>query len=211
MSAPSKVHVGQLVKIQSDKGLTSTSEQNRTPGKATCRREAKGKGYRATTQVNVLSPEITIVSDADTVHKGGRQNSQIRCGEELRDRRGLRQLHGIKWATWELGRPDVFLRKVCYDKSGNDEELQMIHRESDKSIVAMKQSNVCGAKGLTGNRGTEETSSRFKTGKRKVTESESVTCLVRGKEVLLKSWMRENCTSSSVRGFVVSSNYWRWL
>jgi len=30
--------------------------------------EAKGMGYRAATQVKVSSPEITIVTEADTVH-----------------------------------------------------------------------------------------------------------------------------------------------
>jgi len=64
---PSKIHTIQLVKIQPDESLTNTSELNLTPGRATCRREAKGMEYWASTQVKVLSPEIFIVSDADAV------------------------------------------------------------------------------------------------------------------------------------------------
>jgi len=204
--APSEAHVEKLVKIQPDKGLTSKSELNLTSGRVTYRREAKGRGYWATTQVNVLSPEIIIVSDADTVHKGGRQNSQIRYGKELRDRRGLRQLHGIKRTMWELGRPDVFLRKVCYDKSEKGKELQMIHRESDKFIVAKKQSNICGAKGLTvkslGKRTHLPDTELDKRCQQNFTDNSLM------RKVLLKSRVREICTHGSVRGFVVSSRRW---
>ncbi|MEW6687377.1 MAG: hypothetical protein AB1393_14430, partial [Candidatus Edwardsbacteria bacterium] len=108
------------------------------------------KEYWASTQVNVLSPEITIVSDADTFHIGRRQNSQFRNGEGLRDRRGLRQLHGIKWIVCELGRTDMLLnREVCVHKPINGKDRQKAYWWSDKFIVAMKQNNICGAKGLT--------------------------------------------------------------
>jgi len=144
--------------IQPDESLTSTSELNLTPGKITCHREAKVKGYWATTKVNVLSPEIVIVSDADTVHLGGRQYSQFRDGEELRDRRGLRQLHGIKWIVWELGRPKTFPKyRICQDKPINGKDWQKMFWESDKFIVTLKQSNVCRAKELTGEEQTLKT------------------------------------------------------
>ena len=152
------------MKIQPNESLTSTLELNLTPDRVIYHREAKGKGYWASTQVNVLSPEITIVSDADTVHKEGRQNSRYRDGEGLRDRRGLRQLHGIKrivCGTWENQYTPEW---VCNYKPINGEDLQMVYWWSDKFIVAKKQSNVCGAKGLTRKPLEGDTTTRLRTG-----------------------------------------------
>lgn len=90
MSAPGKAYVIQLVEIQPEVRVATTSELNPAPGGVTCHREARGMGYRATTQVKGLSPGITIVSVADAVHGCGRQNSHSRHGEAMRARRGLR-------------------------------------------------------------------------------------------------------------------------
>jgi hypothetical protein len=48
--------------------------------------------YQASTQVKVLSPEIIIVSEADSVHllEGNTLKSVI--GEDMRARRGLRPI-----------------------------------------------------------------------------------------------------------------------
>jgi len=68
MSAPSKARNIQLVKIQSEERLAATSELNSAPGLVTNRREARGMGYWAATQVKGLSLEIDIVSVVDTFH-----------------------------------------------------------------------------------------------------------------------------------------------
>ncbi len=48
----------------------------------------KGRMYQATTQVNVLSPEIYHVVEADVFHDGGRQNYSYRL------KRGMNSLPG---------------------------------------------------------------------------------------------------------------------
>ena len=75
----------------------------------------------------------------------------------------------------------------------------MIHWWSDKSIVMMKQSNVCGVKGLTGKGRSLKTIVRDY-GLR------IISLHIEGEEAFLKSRMREICTFGSVRGFTTSSN-----
>lgn len=65
--------------------------------------------YQATTQVNVLSPEMSYVVEVDTFHAEGRQHHRARQGKGLWLYRGLRQLHGIRWMIRELGRSIGFL------------------------------------------------------------------------------------------------------
>ena len=105
MGAPSKAHTIQLVKIQPEERLATTSELNLAPSLVTDCREAKGMGYWAATQVKGLSSEITIVSVADAVHgaEGSILITVSRQGDE--SPRSLRQWHGIKRIVWELGRP----------------------------------------------------------------------------------------------------------
>jgi len=105
LSAPSKARALQLVKIQPEEGLATTSELNLAPGGVTCYREARGTGYRAATQVKGLSPEITILSVADVVHLCGRLYSHNRYWQGYKSPAGLTPWHGIKWIVWELGRP----------------------------------------------------------------------------------------------------------
>ena len=83
--------------------------------------------------------------------------------------------------------------------------VQMVLWESDQLIVVMKQGNACGAKGLAGEPRNRDTSSGLRTGQRKSTKLNSMTHSIEGEEVLLKSRMREICTSGSVRGLVVDS------
>jgi len=66
--APSKVCNIQLVKIQPEERIAITSEQAFAPDKITYLREAKGEGYRATTQVKGLSAEIVVMSEANAFH-----------------------------------------------------------------------------------------------------------------------------------------------
>ena len=68
MSAPSKIHTIQLVKIRPEERLATTSELNPAPSLVTGCCEARGMGYWAATQVKVLSPEIYFVSEVDVFH-----------------------------------------------------------------------------------------------------------------------------------------------
>jgi hypothetical protein len=66
MSAPSKIHTIQLVKIQPEERLAATSElKPSTQVLVTGCCEARGMGYWAATQVKVLSPEIHLVSEVE--------------------------------------------------------------------------------------------------------------------------------------------------
>jgi hypothetical protein len=57
-----------LVRVQLGKRLTTNPTPNSTHGEVTNHVKLGGGRYRATTEVNVLSPEITIVSAADAFH-----------------------------------------------------------------------------------------------------------------------------------------------
>ena len=210
MSAPRETNTVKLVGIQSNESLTNTLESTFTPSGVTCFREAKGRRCRASTQVNVLSPEITSMSDADSVHKVGRQNSQFQNGEKLRDRRGLRQLHGIKktvCGTWENQYIPV---RVCNYKPENGEDLQEIYWWSDKFIVAEKFRNGNGAKGLTRKPLIGDSIAGHRAGLQLLIEPKSMTYSTEGREVFLKSRVRENCKHGSVMGFMVFTER-RWL
>ena len=50
----------------------------------------RGESYRAITQVKGLSPEIPLMSEAETVHNGAGRNPVTEKGEETGNRRGLR-------------------------------------------------------------------------------------------------------------------------
>ena len=50
----------------------------------------RGKSYRAVTQVKGLSPEITIILVAETVHLGAGRTPVTEKGEGTGDQRGLR-------------------------------------------------------------------------------------------------------------------------
>jgi hypothetical protein len=211
MGAPREVCNIQLVKIQYEESLASASELNLTPDRVTCYREAKGMGYRATTQVKGLSSEIT--------HRVGGRYCSFRRRQKSCNRYGQGYKNPTESETVALYQKDItgtwenqyIPEKVCNHKPINGEEIQMVYWWSDKSIVAMKFLNGNGAKGLTREPLEGDTIARHRTGVQLSTKPKPMTYLLDGKEVFLKSWMRENCTSSSVRGFMVSSIYWRWL
>ena len=79
--------------------------------------------------------------------------------------------------------------------------LQKTLWESDWLIVVMKQSNACGAKGLAG--GLLEQGHFLQTQNWIKKENKTVFKTLIG-EALLKSRMRENLKSGSVRGLIVS-------
>ena len=149
MSAPSKARTIQLVKVQPEERLATTSELNLAPSLVTGCCEAKGMGYWAATQVKGLSSEITIVSVADAFHsaEGSILITIIRQGDEnptesktvaryQRDSVGTREAQG------------VLHYGVCNSKPIDGELLQMALWESDQPIVPMKQGNACGGKGV---------------------------------------------------------------
>ena len=65
MSAPREVCLVQPVRIRSERRLAAGSELNPAPDRVTGHREARGMGYRATTQVKGLSPVIPVIPVAD--------------------------------------------------------------------------------------------------------------------------------------------------
>ncbi len=109
--------------------------------------------YRTTTQRKGLSPEITVVSVADTVAR------------YKMDRLGTRESHNVS----AKGGYALF-------KSEKDKISQMALWQSDKPIVAMKQSNVCGAKEFTEMRlDLTDTTARLGTGAQLSTKLKSLT------------------------------------
>ena len=73
MRAPSEAHRNQLVKIQLTQRLTTSVKLNFAFEEVTNQMKPKGGMYQATTQVNVLSPEIFDIIEADAFHCDGRQ------------------------------------------------------------------------------------------------------------------------------------------
>lgn len=74
----------------------------------------RGGRYRAATQVKGLSPEIVIVSEADTVHEGAGRSLAADNGEVVRTRLGLRPWRDTKGRQYELGRANVFPERMQY-------------------------------------------------------------------------------------------------
>ena len=210
MSVPRQTHTIKPVKIR-DKGRLATAlELNPAPGGATCHCEARGKGCWAVTQVKGLSPEITIVSEADAFHIAvgnilttDRQGGESPTGSEATARHQMERV-----GTWETRH---FPEGVCGDKPNKGKGSQTRWRESDKPIVAMKPRNGGGAKGLTIMRQVSaETSVGHRAGKR--VETQTGTLTPRTEDAWLKSRMRENLTYGSVRGHVADSvSHGRWL
>ena len=64
----------------------------------------KERIYQAATQVNVLSPETSLIVEADTFHFEGKPHCCNVIARKQQLYRGLRQWHGIRWKRCELGR-----------------------------------------------------------------------------------------------------------
>ena len=103
-------------------------------------------------------------------------------------------------------------RGVYNSKPIDGELLQKALWESDQLVVAKKQGNACGAKGLTGEPLEQGHLPQTQNWSKEVNKAVSITY---DGEVLLKSRMRENLKSGSVRGLMVDSqenNFQRrWL
>ena len=225
MSVPSKVHNIQLVQIQPEERLATTSELNLASSLVTGCGEARGMGYWGATQVKGLSPEISIVSEADVVHltegstliadSPNLQSWNItgssgtwRGDESPAGSKTVARYQTDIMETRET--QSVLLTGVCPIKPINGKIVQTTLWESDQLIVPMKQGNAYGGKGLAveplGQGHIHRTKRRVKDGNK----TGLITYPENGREVLLKSRMRENLKSGSVRGLIAASGR-RWL
>lgn len=79
--------------------------------------------YQAVTQVNVMSPEMFDIVEADTIHSEGRQHYLISLRQESLDYRDRRQWHDIRWKVHKLGRSIKFFIKKYAKTSQRRQEL----------------------------------------------------------------------------------------
>lgn len=164
---PSKVHIRQLVQIQPEERLATTSELNPTPSLVTGCCEAGGMGYQAATEVKVISPEILMILEADvfsvtegSIHTTVSLNLRSwNIAGSSGTRRGDVSPTGSKTVAWyqmeTMGTREaqyalLIQNGVCGVKPIDGETSQMAYWESDQLIVPSKQGNACGGKGLTG-------------------------------------------------------------
>ncbi len=194
MNVPSKIHNIQLVQIQPEERLATTSELNLASCLVTGCGEAKGMGYWAATQVKGSSSEIFIVSVADVVHVTGSET----VTRYQMDIMGTRESQS------------VLLTGVGSIKPINGKIVQTTLWESDQLIVPLKRGNAREGKGLAveplGEGHIHRTKRRVKGGNK----TGLITYPLKGRVVLLKSRMRENLKSCSVRGLIAASGR-RWL
>ena len=214
MSAPREACNIQLVEIQYGERLAITPEPTFAPDRATCLREAKGRGYRATTQVKELSPEIIPCVGGRYCSYSIRQNSYDRKWQGCESPTGSETVALYQKdiaGTWENR---YIPNRVWANKPVNGEDAQIIYRWSDKPVVAKKFRNGNGAKGLTGRPLERNAAARLRTGGQLPTEPNPETSSIEG-DVFPKSRVRENCKHGSVRGLVASpdeNNFIRrWL
>ena len=155
MRVPSKIHTIQLVKIQPEERLATTSELNLASCLVTGCGEARGKGYWAATQVKGLSPEIFVVPEADVVHLT--EGSTLIADSLIRTWQGDESPAGSETvARYQMDRMGtretqrVLPRGVCAIKPMNGKMVQTTLWESDQFIVPVKRGNARGGKGLAG-------------------------------------------------------------
>jgi hypothetical protein len=224
MSVPSKIHNIQLVQIQPEERVATTSELNLAFCLVTGSGEARGMGYWAATQVKGLSHEIFIVPEADVVHltegspliadspnlqswnvagsSGTWRGDESPAGSEI----------VARYQTDIMGTREgqsVLLTGVCVIKPIDGKIVQMT-LWPNQFMVPAKRGNACGGKGLAvepfGQGHIHRTKRRVNDGNKTghITSPES------DRAVLLKSRMRENLKSGSVRGLIAASGR-RWL
>ena len=105
---PRKARKEQLVKIQPMQRLTTSVEPTITSQAVTNVMKLIEGTYQATTQVNVLSPEMDEIIEVDALFEAedSMKGDAIVSHHSLY--RGLRQLHDMRWTLRELGRSSVF-------------------------------------------------------------------------------------------------------
>jgi hypothetical protein len=215
MSVPSKIHNIPLVNIQPEERLATASELNLASILVTGCGEARGMGYWAATQVKGLSHEIFIVPEADVVHvtEGSILIADSPIGIWQGDEGPAGSETVARYQTDIMGTREgqsVRLTGVCAIKPIEGKIVQTTLWESDQFIVPEKRGNARGEKGLAVEslcqRHIHRTKSRVKGGNK----TGLITYPLKGGKVLLKSRMRENVKSGSVKGLIAAS--WRkWL
>jgi len=163
--------------IQLKERLATTLIQNPAYGEVTSHMELGGRSCQAATKVKVLSPERTIVPEAEAVHLA--EGSTLRTAR----RRGERGVAGSEAGAWQQ-RDSVGTREaqsvsrgmgICESKPGEGKPLQKTLWESDQPIVVRKLGNASGAKGLAGMVWEgRDTSSTLRGGERKSTKLSSL-------------------------------------
>ena len=219
MSVPSKIHDIPLVKIQQEERLAATSERNLASSQVTGCGEARGMRCWAATQVKGSRHEILVVSMADVVHlTEGRSlivDSPKHQSWDIAGSSGTWQCDTSPTRSKTLARyqrdimraqetQSVLFTGVCPTKPIDGKIVQTALWESDQLIVLTKQGNVCGGKGLAqepfGQGHIFHTQRRVKD----VNKTGPITYPENGRVVLLKSRMRENHKSDSVKGLIAA-------
>ena len=108
----------------------------------------KGK-IQPATQVKVLSPEISNVRKADSIHKLEGGTPHFDMVRNALFSRGLSPWDGFERKLQELGRSDGFPRRGYPQTIEKGKDAEMTCRKSDYLIVAKKRGNARGAKGIT--------------------------------------------------------------
>jgi hypothetical protein len=210
ISVPSKIHNIRLVKIQPEERLATTSELNFASCLVTGCDEARGMGYWAATQVKELSPKIFIVSEADVVHVT--EGSILIADSLIGTWRGDESPAGSETVAWyqmdimgTLEGQSVLLTGVCSIKPMNGKIVQTTFWELDQFIVPEKRGNARGGKGLAVEPLGQGHIHRIKRRVKGDNKTGLITYPVNDRDVLLKSRMRENLKSCSVRGLIAAS------
>ncbi|MGB3459722.1 MAG: hypothetical protein WBB08_10640 [Halobacteriota archaeon] len=209
------MHNIQLVKIQPEERLAATSELNLASCLVTGCGEARGMGYWAATQVKGLSHDIFIVPEADVVLLtedstliADSPNGTWQGDESLTGSETVARYHMDIMGTQEG--QNVRLAGVCPIKPMNGKIVQTTLWELDQFIVPLKRGNAREGKGLAveplGQGHIFCTQRQVKDGNK----TGLITYPLKGRVVLLKSRMRENLKSGSVRGLIAASGR-RWL
>ena len=169
--------------VQPRQRLAASRVANSAYGEVTNHVKPEGTRCWAVTQVKELSPEISVVSEAEAVHlaEGNSLISDKRRGDKnLTGSETTARYQKEKVGTRETQSVSHEYRGVCVNKPIDGKLMQKTLWESDQSIVVRKQGNSCGAKGLavTG-RGDRDTSSTHRGGPRKSTKLSSLSVRAR--------------------------------
>jgi len=164
--------------VQPQQRLATSCVANSAYGEVTNRMKPEGARYQAVTQVKGLSPEIPVVSVAEAVHLAEGSiliSDKRRGGKNLTGSETTARYQKERVGTREAQSVPHEYSGVCISKPIDGKVMQMTRWESDQSIVARKQGNACGAKGLAVmDRGGRDTSSTHRGGQRKSTKLSSL-------------------------------------
>ena len=232
MCVLSKVHNIQLVKIQLEERLAASSGLTFASSRVTGCGEAKRMGYEVATQVKGLSPEITIVSAADVVHStegctlftassnlqswniagssGSWRGDESPTGSETV---APAKHFNRTFLEFDMGTREgqsVLLTGVCSIKPINGKIVRTIPWESEQLIVPLKRGNAREGKGLAVESLGQGHIHRTKRWVKDGNKTGLITYSVNDRATLLKSRMRENLKSCSVRELIAVSGR-RWL